>query len=75
LNGVQVTMLVYLIQNKSFYSKCLKFKYKGYIEHAISVISEWVMVIVTVIVIATLYPDFKNIKFKPIQMFGIHVDP
>jgi hypothetical protein len=49
------------------------FKIKGYTEHAIGVISEWVMVIVTVIV--TLYPDFKNIKFEPIQMFGIHVDP
>ena len=38
--------------------------YKGYAEHVVSTLNEWLMSLMIILVIATFFPDFKKIQFK-----------
>ena len=65
--------------SKSFKKICFIFKFnvflKGYTEHAISVVTEWILVISTIIALATFYKDFKNIKLDKIKTFDNLTSP
>ena len=42
---------------------------QGFVENGISVVAEWLMVFLILLVFLSFYPDYKNIKFLTIRMY------